>query len=89
MLKLACKKLGLSVEERAVHPDELATANEVLACGTGIQILPIVEIDGVRVGDGQVGERFQQFWELYYQLVQGSIKEYEQWLTPVYPDPEN
>jgi branched-chain amino acid aminotransferase len=86
LLSLAGRELNLRVEERAVEPEELFTADEVLACGTGIQILPVIEIDGEKIGDGQVGERFHQFWDLYCQVVQHSNSLYKSWLTPIYPD---
>ena len=86
VLSLARIELNLPVEERAVDPDELSTADEVLACGTGIQILPVVEIDGIKIGDGQAGERFHQLWDLYSQVVHHSNTLYESWLMPIYPD---
>ncbi|MFT7460937.1 MAG: branched-chain amino acid aminotransferase, partial [Planctomycetota bacterium] len=86
LLTMAKQSLDMKIEERQVEPEELFSADEVLACGTGIQILPIVEIDGTKIGKGQAGEKFQQFWALYCNVVRHSNTTYENWLTPIYPD---
>ena len=85
LLSVARQNLDMTIEERTVGADELFTADEVIACGTGIQVLPVVEIDDLKIGDGQAGERFQQFWKLYSEIVQNKNPEYAHWLTPIYP----
>lgn len=61
------RKERLPVEERAVSLEELRHADEVFLCGTTVEVLPVVRIDGRVVGTGKPGpltsrlnERFKQ-----------------------------
>lgn len=61
------RKERLPVEERAVSLEELRHADEVFLCGTTVEVLPVVRIDGRVVGTGKpgpltgrLGERFKQ-----------------------------
>ena len=42
----------LEVSESPLRPDELASADEIFLCGTGIEIQPIGSLEGVTIGDG-------------------------------------
>lgn len=55
VLELA-RASGVPVEERPVRVDELRRADELFFTGTTGEVRPCVEVDGVRVGDGRVGE---------------------------------
>jgi D-alanine transaminase len=54
VLELACAG-GIPVREDAVGADELAAADEVLLTGTTIDVMPVVAIDGRKVGSGRPG----------------------------------
>lgn len=84
ILEIAQKKLGMMIQERQVDPSELLVAEEVFGCGTGIQLLPIVEVDGWKIGGGKPGEVFGRLWDLYSRIVRNKEPDYQQWLTPVY-----
>jgi branched-chain amino acid aminotransferase len=45
---------GWTVEERAVHPDELAQASEVFLCGTAAEIVPVGSVDRHRYQVGPI-----------------------------------
>lgn len=49
------RKERLPVEERAVSLAELRHADEVFLCGTTVEVLPVVRIDGQVVGTGKPG----------------------------------
>ncbi len=46
---------GLKVHERLMTVEELVQADEVLLCGTTIEILPVVAVDGRLIGAGRPG----------------------------------
>jgi D-alanine transaminase len=46
----------IPVEERVVTLDEVRNADEVWLTSSSKEVAPVVEIDGVPVGDGQVGD---------------------------------
>ncbi|MEM1584614.1 MAG: branched-chain-amino-acid transaminase [Nitrososphaerota archaeon] len=49
------KKIGYSVEERDITPHELLTADEVFLTGTAAEIVPVVEVNRRKIGDGKLG----------------------------------
>ena len=49
------RELGLEVEERPFTPEELFAAREALVSAAGTLVLPVVEVDGRRIGDGRPG----------------------------------
>jgi branched-chain amino acid aminotransferase len=75
-------QLGLPVEEREVDPTELYVAEELFFAGTNMEVQPISEIDGYRVGDGLIGPLTRQIQSRYFELVRGAAP--AAWLTSVY-----
>jgi branched-chain amino acid aminotransferase len=75
-------ELGLPVEEREVDPTELYIAEELFFAGTNMEVQPISEIDGYRVGDGVIGPITRQIQSRYFELVRGAAP--ATWLTSVY-----
>jgi branched-chain amino acid aminotransferase len=49
------RELGMEIVERDITPFELITATEVFLTGTGAEILPVVKINGIQIGDGVPG----------------------------------
>ncbi|MEZ4637720.1 MAG: aminotransferase class IV [Caldilineaceae bacterium] len=43
------------VEERPIDRSEVYAADEVLLCGTGVQISPVTAVDHRTIGDGKIG----------------------------------
>jgi len=84
VMELLSKELGLEVVERCIDRSELYVADEILLCGTGAQISPVVEVDRRPVGDGQVGPVVTKLQKLYFDVVRGHSAKYRNWLTPVY-----
>jgi branched-chain amino acid aminotransferase len=84
IIELASRELGLPTVERDVNPSELAFADEVFLCGTAAEITPVVEIDGRRVGDGEVGPVSASIADLYGRVVRGGLDRYTGWCAPVY-----
>lgn len=63
VVKLAKKKL--KVEEREVSEKEFRAADEVFLTGANKDVVPVVEIDGKKVGDGKVGKNTKIIMELF------------------------
>jgi branched-chain amino acid aminotransferase len=81
VMELIEKELGKRVLERPIDRTELYAADEVILCGTGAQISPVVEIDRRPVGDGGVGELAQELQQLYLAAVRGENPTYAGWST--------
>ncbi len=83
VLHLAQERLGLAVEERPIDRSEVYAADEVLLCGTGVQISPVVRVDHRPIGDGNVGPVVTQLQQIFFGVVRGDDPTYRHWLTPV------
>lgn len=58
-------ELEPAIVERAVGVDELASASEVMVCGTTSLVSAVTHIDGCPVGDGEPGPEALRLLELY------------------------
>lgn len=63
VLKLAKKKF--KVEEREVTEKEFRSASEAFLTGANKDVVPVVKIDGKKVGDGKVGKNTKIVMELF------------------------
>lgn len=76
------KDLRMSVEP--ISPDELQTADEVFFCGTGMEILPVGEIEGQLIGNGKTAGPITSETISWYQgVVSGKSPAHSNWLTEV------
>ena len=84
LMRLITEELGKPVVERSIDRTELYTCDELLLCGTGAQISPVVEVDRRLVGSGKVGEFSQELQNIYFGAVRGESPKYKGWTIPVY-----
>jgi len=84
LMKVIRDELNLEVLERSIDRTELYTCDELLLCGTGAQISPVIEVDRRPVGDGKVGEFTQELQNIYFGAVRGESPKYRDWTIPVY-----
>ena len=82
---VAVPEAGIKVVERSIDRTELYVADEVLMCGTGAQVSPVIEVDRRRVGAGVPGPITTLLKDRYFDIVRGNVPAYAHWLTPVYP----
>ncbi|MGP6207730.1 branched-chain amino acid transaminase [Cuniculiplasma sp. SKW3] len=82
LLKLA-KDLGYTVKERLIHREELYTADELFFVGTAAEVTPIVNVDGIEIGNGKTGKITAKIRDEYFNIVSGKNPNYSSWLTPV------
>ena len=84
LMRLIKDELGMPLVERTIDRTELYTCDELLLCGTGAQILPVIEVDRRSVGDGKVGEFTQELQSIYFGAVRGETPKFKDWTIPVY-----
>ncbi len=77
------KKLDISLIERDMDRSELYIADEVFLTGTACQIVYFSQIDGRKIGNGQVGPIVKQLQEIYFKAVHNELPEYASWLVKV------
>lgn len=85
VMDLAARRMGLPVQEREIDRSELYLADELFVCGTASEIVPLTSMDGLPVGNGEVGPLTRQLAALYASTVRGD-SDRPDWHTPVYRD---
>ena len=82
LIKVA-KAEGIDVVEERVHREALYSADEAFFSGTAAELTPIVQVDGITVGDGKVGGMTKMLSEAYSRIVKGDDPRFSEWLTAV------
>ena len=59
------RQMGLPAHERVLVMQDVYGADEVFLTGTGAELVPVVEADGRRIGDGRPGPIFQRLLEAF------------------------
>lgn len=60
-----CRNEGIPFEERAYTLEELSSADEVFSSGTTVEVMPVVEVAGKPVGNGQPGSVTRKLQTLF------------------------
>lgn len=61
-----CQEAGFPLEERAVKEDEVHSADEVFLSSTAGGVLPVTQVDGEHLGDGNPGAVTNRLRDLYW-----------------------
>lgn len=82
ILQLAVAE-GFQVEVGTITVDDLLSADEVFLCGTAIEILPVAEVDGRRIGRFVPGPVTEQMRNAYNCAKTGRAPQWQHWLHRV------
>ncbi len=74
---------GLEVDEITITPTQLKEADEVFFTGTAAEITPINQVDDKVINNNKTGQITGQLQKIFYSIVNGENKRYENWLTYV------
>jgi len=83
VIKIA-QDLGYEVIEREIPRAELYLSDEVFLTGTAAEIIPIISVDGKKVGIGRSGDITKQLRTIYLEIAMGKNEKYSDWITSVY-----
>ncbi len=75
--------LGYEVIEKRITRDEVYIADEAFFSGTAAEVTPIRELDNRPIGSGTRGPITEKLQSLYFDIVQGKVDKYKNWLTYV------
>lgn len=81
LLQLFSEELGIKALEREIDRTELYIADEAFFCGSGMEITPILSIDGYPLPCGPITSSIKK---VYFDIALGKIDKYKEWRTPVY-----
>ena len=73
--------LGIEVVEESLTRDQLYIADEIFICGTAAEVIPVIEIDFRKIGDGQVGLITKKIQKLFTETIHGKGQRSEEWLS--------
>ena len=83
IIKIA-KDLDIDVLEKDVTRSELSMSDEIFLCGTAAEIIPVIKMDGKKVGTGKPGDITKKLMQEYNDIVMDKNEDYSHWLTAVY-----
>jgi len=75
--------MGLKVVERDLTRVDFYYADEAFMSGTAAEVVPVVEMDNYKIGDGKPGPITRRIQEEFYRIVRGESEKYPHWLEPV------
>lgn len=84
IIKLAKNMLNIETVERDIDRTELYICDEAFLCGSAMEVVPVLSVDGIDVGEGKLGEITKTIRGIYLDVVCGKIEEYEKWVTEIY-----
>jgi len=74
---------GFAVEVGIITLEQLRAADEVFLCGTACEILPVAELDGLRIGRVSPGPVTEQIRSAYDRAKTGASPQWGHWLHRV------
>ena len=85
LISLFSEYLKRAVVEREIDRTELYYADEIFICGSGMEVVPIVSVDRLVVGNGKKGEITEAIQKIYFDIARGNnAAGHAEWRTPVY-----
>lgn len=64
--------LGFEAEEKLVKKEEIREAEEIFITSTLREVMPVVEVEGEKIGNGRPGPVYQKVYRAYKELVKKS-----------------
>ncbi|PKC51556.1 D-aminoacid aminotransferase-like PLP-dependent enzyme [Rhizophagus irregularis] len=84
IIKLAKYHLKIQVVERDIDRTEMYICDEAFLCGSAMEVVPILNVDGISISDAKPGNITEKIKETYLSVVRGEFEEFFEWLTPIY-----
>lgn len=66
-------QLGFEVEEKKIRPEELSASDEVFLTNSLMEVMPVVEINGEKIGSGKTGPFYKRIAESYKNFLRKSL----------------
>jgi branched-chain amino acid aminotransferase len=80
------RDLNIPFALRPMLLTDVEMADELFFAGTAVEITPIKEVDGRKLGDGKPGPITRRLQETFFEAVHGRLPQYRQWLSPIGAD---
>lgn len=83
IIRIAKDILNLNVIERSIDRTELYIADEIFLCGSAMEIVSIIEIDGFKV-PYKADSITKKILKLYLEIARGELLLSDKWVTSIY-----
>lgn len=83
VITLAKNELSIETIERDIDRTELYICDEAFLCGSAMELVPILNIDGSTVGSDDAEKTVPKLMRVYMDTVRGQLAQYSSWLTEV------
>ncbi len=83
IIEIAKNDLKIKVVERDIDRTELYICDELFLCGSAMEVVPILSVDGIKVNSLN-NEISNKILNLYLDIIYGNVSKYKHWLTPIY-----
>ena len=83
IIQISKELLNINTEIREVKLEEIELFEEIFLCGTSIEIFPVAKINKKQIGNNEAGILTSKLQEIYFSLVRGSHKNYNNWITQI------
>lgn len=77
------RDLGWQVETRSLSVECLLQSDEAFFTGTAVEVVPICEVDGRKIGNGKCGPMTKTIQKLFSEATSGRNIRYSHWLHPI------
>jgi branched-chain amino acid aminotransferase len=75
--------LGIPVVETIIPRELVYIADEMFFSGTAVEVTPVRSVDRIPVGKGSRGPITEKIQKMFFDIVDGRVKDEFGWLTPV------
>lgn len=69
-----CKKNNISNIEKAITEEQLQRVDELFLVGTSTEIMPVIQVNDSKIGDGKVGVITRKIQEFYLRFIEEYLK---------------
>ena len=76
-------ELGIPVVEGTLPREFLYVCDEAFFTGTAAEVTHLASVDRIKIGDGSMGPVTRALHDEFFGIVNGTIKDRHNWLTPV------
>lgn len=83
IIQISKELLNINTEIREVQLEEIELFEEIFLCGTSIEIFPVAKINKKQIGNNKAGILTSKLQEIYFSLVRGGHKNYNNWITQI------
>ena len=84
IIELAKSELKIEVYERDIDRTELYICDEAFLCGSAMEVVPILNVDGIVIGNGNSRKVASIMRDHYINCVKGENSLYRKWLMAIY-----